>query len=190
MKNIKAAAIAVGLAVALGGCAFQKQAIQLAPKVDVAASTIGAGKLTMVNVADERPRTTLGTRGAGGIGEQLTVQGDVPAILKAAITEGLQRQGFATDGPMENQLRVEIRNLDYVVNSGFWAGKLNIEFLLKGICIKGNARPYENMYRGEYRKSVQVVQGEASNNVFVNDVVSQAVNALLKDEQLMSCLAS
>lgn len=90
---------------------------------------------------------------------------------------------------MENQLRVEIRNLDYAVNSGFWAGKLNIEFLLKGICIKGAARPYENMYRGEYRKNVQVVQGEESNNMFVNDVVSQAVNALLKDEQLMRCLA-
>lgn len=189
MKKFKAAAMAAGLVVTLGGCAFQKQAIQLAPKVEVAPSTIGAGKMTMVNVSDERPRTTLGTRGVGGIGEQLTVQGDVPAILKTAITEGLQRQGFATDGPMENQLRVEIRNLDYAVNSGFWAGKLNIEFLLKGICIKGSARPYENMYRGEYRKNVQVVQGEESNNIFVNDVVSQAVNALLKDEQLMRCLA-
>ena len=184
------AMLVAGVLMAVSGCVFQKQAIQLAPKIDVSASTIGSGKMTMVNVADERPRTTLGTRGVGGIGEQLTVQGDVPAILKAAITDGLQRQGFTTNGPMENQLRVEIRNLDYAVNSGFWAGKLNIEFLLKGICIKGNNRPYENMYRGEYRKSVQVVQGQDSNNVFVNDVVSQAVNALLKDEQLMRCLAS
>lgn len=184
------AVLVASLFVMLSGCAFQKQAIQLAPKVDVAASTIGAGKMTMVSISDERPRTTLGTRGVGGIGEQLTVQGDVPAILKSAITEGLQRQGFATNGPMDNQLRVEIRNLDYSVNSGFWAGKLNIEFLLKGICLKGNNRPYENMYRGEYRKNVQVIQGEESNNTFVNDVVSQAVNALLKDEQLMRCLAS
>ena len=184
------AAVVAGTFFVLSGCAFQKQAIQLSPKIEVPASTIGTGKMTMVNVADERPRTTLGTRGVGGIGEQLTVQGDVPAILKTAITDGLQRQGFATDGPMENQLRVEIRNLDYAVNSGFWAGKLNIEFLLKGICIKGNNRPYENMYRGEYRKNVQVIQGEDSNNIFVNDVVSQAVNALLKDEALMRCLAS
>ena len=184
------AVLMAGAVMALSGCVFQKQAIQLAPRIDVSASTIGSGKMTMVNVADERPRTTLGTRGVGGIGEQLTVQGDVPAILKTAITDGLQRQGFATNGPIENQLRVEIRNLDYAVNSGFWAGKLNIEFLLKGICIKGNNRPYENMYRGEYRKNVQVVQGQDSNNVFVNDVVSQAVNALLKDEQLMRCLAS
>ena len=174
---------------ATSGCAFQKQAIKLQPKVEVAASTIGGGKLIMVSVSDERPRATLGTRGVSGIGEQLTLDGDLASVVKSAITEGLERQGFATSGPMENQLRVEIRNLDYTVNSGFWAGKLNIEFLLKGICIKGNARPYEQMYRGEFRKSIQVVQGEDSNSTFVNGVVSQAINALLKDQNLMRCLA-
>jgi len=78
---------------------------------------------------------------------------------------------------------------DYAVNSGFWAGKLNVEFLLKGICIKGNSRPYEQTYRGEYRTNVQVVQGEDANNSYVNDAVSEAINALLNDEQLLGCLA-
>ncbi|RDZ26147.1 YajG family lipoprotein [Lysobacter silvisoli] len=188
MPQFKTTVVAIA-AIALSGCAFQKQAIRLEPKLEAPQSTIGSGKLTMVNVADERPRSTLGTRGVAGIGEQLTVEGDLRKIIENSVTQGLQQQGFATDGPMENQLRVEIRNLDYVVNSGFWAGKLNIEFLLKGICIKGNARPYEQMYRGEYRKNVQVVQGAASNNLFVNDVVSQAINSLLKDEKLMRCLA-
>lgn len=188
MSLFRTAIVAIA-AVVLSGCAFQKQAIRIEPKVDAPQSAIGSGKLTMVNVADERPRSTLGTRGVSGIGEQLTVDGDLPKILEASIVQGLQKQGFATNGPLENQLRVEIRNLDYVLNSGFWAGKLNIEFLLKGICIKGNARPYEQMYRGEYRKNVQVVQGEKSNNLFVNDVVSQAINSLLKDEKLMRCLA-
>lgn len=189
MKSFRSATVLAALLVMTSGCAFQKQAIKLQPKVDVGTSTIGAGKLTMVSVSDERPRATLGTRGVGGIGEQLTLDGDLTSTVKAAVTEGLRRQGFATDGPMENQLRVEIRNLDYAVNSGFWAGKLNIEFLLKGICVKGNARPYEQMYRGEFRKSIQVVQGADSNSAFVNDVVSQAINGMLKDEALLRCLA-
>lgn len=172
----------------LSGCAFQKQAIRLQPVVDVPASDIGAGKLTMVSVADERPRATLGTRGVGGIGEQLTVEGELGRIVQAAIVEGLQRQGFNTDGPLENQLRVEIRSLDYTVNSGFWAGKLNVEFLLKGICVKQGARPYEQIYRGEYRTNVQVVQGADANNTYVNDAVNSAINALLGDRQLMQCL--
>ena len=180
---------AVAVAIAVSGCAFQKQAIRLQPAINVAASGIGAGKQTMVNVSDERPRTTLGTRGVGGIGEQLTLEGDLPTIVKNAVAEGLQKQGFATDGPIANQLRVEIRNLDYTLNSGFWAGKLNVEFLLKGVCIKGDTRPYEQMYRGEYRKNVQVVQGEDSNNQFVNAVVSDAINSLLNDQALMRCLA-
>lgn len=188
MLLFRTAIVAIAAAV-LCGCAFQKQAIRLEPKIDAPQSTVGAGKSMMVQIADERPRSTLGTRGVGGIGEQLTVQGDLSDILETSIVQGLQKQGFATDGPLDNQLRVEIRNLDYVVNSGFWAGKLNIEFLLKGICIKGNARPYEQMYRGEYRKNIQVVQGASSNNQFVNDVVAQAINSLLKDEKLMRCLA-
>lgn len=180
---------ALALALMASGCAFQKQAINLKPAVDVAQSNLGNGTLTMVNVADERPRTTLGTRGVSGIGEQLTVNGDLPAIVKDAITDGLKRQGFNTEGPLANQLRVEIRNLDYVVNSGFWAGKLNVEFLLKGICVKGSNRPYEQMYRGEFRTNVQVVQGEEANNRYVNGVVSDAINSLLRDPQMMGCLA-
>lgn len=185
----KTAIAAIAIAAAVTGCAFQKQAIHLQPTINVAASSIGAGKMTMVNVSDERPRTTLGTRGVGGIGEQLTLDGDLPTIVRNAVTEGLQKQGFATSGPLANQLKVEIRNLDYTLNSGFWAGKLNVEFLLKGICIKGDARPYEQMYRGEYRKNVQVVQGGDSNNQFVNQVVSDAINSLLNDQALMNCLA-
>jgi uncharacterized lipoprotein YajG len=182
-------AVAIALAAMVSGCAFQKQAINLTPRIDIAESAIGGGKLTMVSVADERPRTTLGTRGVSGIGEQLTINGDLTTIVRGAITDGLKRQGFATEGPLENQLRVEIRNLDYAINSGFWAGKLNVEFLLKGICVKGSNRPYEQMYRGEFRKSIQVVQGEDSNNQFVNAVVSDAINSLLRDQQMMSCLA-
>jgi uncharacterized lipoprotein YajG len=177
------------IAVLASGCAFQKQAIHLQPTVSVPTSSIGAGKLTMVSVSDERPHSTLGTRGVGGIGEQLTLSDDLVSTIKSAVSEGLQHQGFVTTGPMENQLRVEIRSLEYGVNSGFWAGKLNVEFLLKGICIKGNARPYEQMYRGEFHKNVQVVQGESSNNVYVNQVVSQAINALLTDASMTRCLA-
>jgi uncharacterized lipoprotein YajG len=189
MRTFNMAAVAA-VVVLVSGCVFQKQAIRLQPTVNVANSSVGTGKLTMVAVSDERPHSTLGTRGVGGIGEQLTLDGDLVATIKAAVTDGLQRQGFATDGPVENQLRVEIRNLDYAVNSGFWAGKLNVEFLLKGICIKGDSRPYEQMYRGEFRKNVQVVQGENSNTEFVNQVVSQAINSLLNDASMSRCLAA
>ena len=88
-----------------------------------------------------------------------------------------------------NQLRVEIRNLDYVVNTGFWANNLNIEFLLKGICLKGDSRPYEQTYRGVFNRNVQSVQGLGENSNFINDVVSKAINALLMDENMLNCLA-
>lgn len=188
--NLRTTATALAACIVLSGCAFQKQAIRLQPQLKVETSSIGAGKLTMVNVADERPRSTLGTRGVSGIGEQLTLEGDIAAVVRDAIGEGLRKQGFQTDGPIENQLKVEIRNLDYIVNSGFWAGKLNVEFLLKGICIKGTARPYEQTYRGELHLNIQVVQSAEANTQYVNQVVSDAINKLVTDKAMLQCLAS
>lgn len=188
MRFVFTAALAA-VVLSASGCAFQKQSIRLQPTVDVAASSAGAGKSVMVSVSDERPHSTLGTRGVGGIGEQLTLDSDLAATIKTAVVQGLQRQGFAAGDSTQNELRVEIRSLDYAVNSGFWAGKLNVEFALKGICMKGDARPYEQMYRGEFHKNIQVVQGQDSNNQFVNQVVSQAVNALLNDANMTRCLA-
>lgn len=188
MKSLGHVVMAVAV-MGLSACAFQKQAIKLQPTVEVATSDTGAGKALRLNVSDERPRATLGTRGAGGIGEQLTLEGDLVDTVRVAVGDGLRAQGFGVDGSADHQLRVEIRNLDYTLNSGFWAGKLNIEFLLKGICIRGNERPYEQVYRGEFRKNIQVVQNEDSNNIFVNQAVSQAINALLNDQQLIRCLA-
>lgn len=174
------------------GCTFKHQAVKIQPTVDIAQSDLGKGRKVLVRVVDERPKTTLGTRGARGVGADMTVEGDVTRILKSSIEEGLLKQVFVLtqDTLEERQLRVELRNLDYDVIVGFWAGTLKVDTTLKGVCQHGSTRPYEGMHRGQFTESVQVVQGAAANNDYVSDSVSKAMNSLLADQELMRCLSS
>lgn len=181
-----------GLLCLLGtGCAFKQQAVRIDPKLEVVSSQLGQGKSIKVVVVDERPKTTLGTRGASGVGADMTIDGDLQAIVQRSIEDGLKAHGFMpTQGDAGGrELRVEIRNLDYSIITGFWAGTLKVDCSLKGICKQGTERPYEKLHRGEFAESIQVVQGDNANNQYVSTAVSRALNALLSDRELLECLA-
>jgi hypothetical protein len=76
----------------------------------------------LINVVDERPRSTLGTRGVRGIGAEISVEGNLCVPIRNSVSSGLKRQGFSPDDtrPADGrELRVEIRNLDYTVFRAF-----------------------------------------------------------------------
>ena len=180
---------AIGLS---SGCAFTSQAVSISPQVNVQASEVGADRSVNLNVVDERPRQTLGTRGVQGVGANLTIEGDLSATVKKALVEGLTKQKFKPlidSNPENRELRVEIRNLDYTVIRGFWSGTLKVDISLKAICVRGSQRPYEQLHRGEITESVMVVQSAEANNSYISQAVSAAVNSLLKDRKLLTCLS-
>jgi len=180
------------LCLPMGGCAFAPQAVKLKPELHAAGGAVGNGHRVQLTVVDERPKSTLGTRGARGVGAELTIDGDLPTIVGSAIKDGLTQQGFeTTNGKTSDgrELRVEIRNLDYGVTMGFWSGDLRTQCSLKAICVKGNERPYEKLHRGEFKENVQVVQGAEANNRYVNAALSDAINQLVGDHDLVECLA-
>jgi uncharacterized lipoprotein YajG len=186
--------IVAACAAVLGGCAFATEApIKVKPELIPAQNSIGGGKGVLVEVADERPSKNLGTRGVRGVGSELTVTDDFAATVRDSLSEGLKDRGFAPSTSMPadaRALRVEIRDLTYKVDMGFWAGTLRADCALKAVCQIGQSRPFEKLFRGEHEESVQVVQGEEANIKYVNDAVSKAVNELLGDPELSQCLAS
>lgn len=173
------------------GCTFTHQAVKVEPVADVPTSNVGQGRAVRVHVVDERPKSTLGTRGARGVGADMTIDGDITEIFRSAIERGLATQGFtpSREPTGERELRVELRNLDYNVIVGFWAGTLKVDCALKGICRRGAVTPFERLHRGEFTESVQVVQGAEANNRYVSEAASKAVSALLGDSDLLRCLA-
>ncbi len=174
------------------GCTFTPQAVKIQPNIQVIETSLGRDRPLQINVVDERPKSTLGTRGVRGVGAELTVEGDLVAIVRASISDGLKRKGFAPQTERTGdarELRVEIRNLDYTVTQGFWSGSLRTDCVFKAICIRGSSRPYEQLYRGEVQDDIMAVQTDEENIRYVNDAVSRALNALLQDHQLSACLA-
>jgi len=192
MRNAVRAAIAASSIGFASGCAFAPQAVKLSPVIDVEQSSVGANHAVRVNVVDERPKSTLGTRGARGVGAELTLEGDLAEIVRTSLSNGLALKGFTAQsikGAEGRELRVEIRSLDYGVTVGFWSGDLRTQCSLKAICIRGSDRPYEKLHRGEFKENVQVVQGAEANNVYVSNALSEALNNVLADGELMECLA-
>jgi uncharacterized lipoprotein YajG len=182
----------LAVAAVCSGCAFAPQAVVISPKVDVQASDVGADRPVNLSVVDERPRKTLGTRGVRGVGADLTIEGDLSATVQKALVEGLAKQRFkplVDSNPENRELRVEIRNLDYTVLQGFFAGTLRVDISLKAICVRGAQRPYEQLHRGEFQTNVQVVQPADANNSYISQAVSGAVNSLLQDRKLLTCLS-
>lgn len=183
---------AAAVVVLTAGCAFTPQAVVIKPKIDVVTSEAGKDLELPLTVVDERPRQTIGTRGARGVGADMTIEGSLAEIVREAVAEGLAAQKFRptrANARALSNLRIEIRSLDYGIAVGFWAGTLKVDVALKAICSREGIRSYEMLYRGEHAESVQVVQSTEANNSYVSSAVSQAINFLLKDEQLSTCLA-
>jgi len=179
------------LAVLTSGCAFTPQVIALKPSISKPVRMIGQDNPVKVTVLDERTNSVLGSRAVQGHGADITVGGDLAAIVRSAICDGLQQQGFTIlSEPSANsrELRVEIRNLSYTISQGFWMGGLRVECSLKSISYNGLNPLYEKFFRGELTENVGRVPSESENEEYVNTAVSKAIDLLLQDEQLMKSL--
>ena len=190
---MKASSLLVVLASLVStSCALTPLSVTLRPKVEVAATSFGQGRTVGVTVVDERPRSIVGYRGVGTMGATITTAGDPPSAVRAALADGLRRHGFTPvvgQVPEGRELRAEIRGLDYTISQAIFGGTRRAESTIKGICVMGSTRPYEGTYRGEHEESLHIAQTDAAIEADLNRVLSQAIQRLLQDAQLIQCLA-
>lgn len=182
------------VAITSASCAWTAQKAQLRPQVSVPTANLGGGANVHVQTVDERTSDVLGNRGAGAVGAEISAPtADVVGAVDQALTSGLRNLGFTivpTASTDASELRVEVRALQYKVAMGFWAGSLDVDAALKAICIRGKDRGYEQLHRGHYEDSLQVVQGADNNNEYINSALSSAIDEVLRDRQLLECLAA
>ena len=178
--------------VLVSGCAWTAQQVNLRPTLAVNRVDLGQGRPVHVEVDDERPANALGTKVPVGGGQITPVQ--APAeIISNALIDGLGQLGFQplrdrSNGPPT--LKGELRAIDYKVAQGFWAGGLSVDVAMKAICIVESQHKYEKLYRGHHEESIQVVQSQSANESYINDALSQAINQVLSDRDLLQCLAT
>ena len=182
--------IAGGAAALLLAACAQPQALTVTPELRVSGSGVGAGRAVQLSVADKRASPALGSAIAYEPGD-FTVRGDLAAVLREALATGLERQGFSVSGNAPRELRVEFLALDYgVVERSGLSRYAEALARLKAGCIVEEKTQLERMHRGELRKPVFLTaHDERTNSQYVSVAVSDALNALLADRELIACLA-
>ena len=177
-------------AVALSGCgtrAMSPQAVFLAPTLALVDTDVGNGKKISLSVVDERDSSIIGHR-AWALGDvaEITTQQDVAPVIDKKIRQGLIRQNFdpvRPDQATPASLKVEVRLIEYKVTQGFqWA--LHTRATLKAIARNGDDI-FEKFYRVKNEKRVMIVPPDETNSKIINATVSEAINGLLNDRDLM-----
>jgi uncharacterized lipoprotein YajG len=174
------------------GCAWTSQQVKLNPTVDVKLSPVGNGRAVFVEVEDERATRILGHKVVAGGGE-ITAAQDPVLVVRGALARGLEQLGFTVaSGRAEGtpELKVELRAIDYKVTQGFWSAGLYVDVAMKALCKFSHTTRYDELYRGHHEENIQVAQSQANNERYINDALSQAINAALGDRDLIQCLAS
>lgn len=174
------------------GCTLKPQFLLIDPEIKVGDSQIGTGKTVGLLVSDARSDKKLGE-----VGDPNTKMVDVrvdedpsPAMyrrLKIALTQ----KGFSVEphnDAMERKLEVTIRSLTLqsVKTPLTFETELQAEVAAHGV----NADAYyDRQFNVRTRKSGAAPPFEKDSTVLVNTAVSQALEDLLADEQLLEMLA-
>ncbi|MBI1733079.1 MAG: hypothetical protein HYR49_09995 [Gammaproteobacteria bacterium] len=175
--------------VSLGGCALSPQVISAQPALDAAAlPKDGASATIALSVADARGTTTVGYRGGVYDTATITMAEDMPARVQAELSGAFAARGFnvvAAGTPANVTLAVEIAALGYKVTEG--QVTRTVEVLAT---IRARAAAGETMRTGEYRdtRTQEFVKppSESENAVFVNEVLSAALQRVLADADLLT----
>lgn len=176
----------------LSACAFSPQKANIAPTMAVTPSDVGSGVTVAVNVVDERPSKTLGRRGtAYGAAAEITAAQDLAVVVQQHVVDALEQKGFTTadyDRDAPTRLSVEIRLLEYSTSQGFWTGGVQVQGTLKAVAMN-DGEHFDKMYRSDEEKRVMVVPTADENEAWINTALSDVLNQMLNDDELVEFLA-
>ena len=181
--------LAMFLAALLSGCVFNSQKVNLLPTVSSLASSDGDGITVAVTVQDERPDQSIGKRGVGGAGAVIEAAQSPELVVRSAVIDGLKKKGFTIveKGNANADLSIEVRFLQYSLSQGFWSGGINIKVAFKALASKGSQK-YEHLYRVDKEHRVQFAPTAETNEKWINEALSVAINELLDDRGLIDTL--
>ncbi len=176
----------------LSACAFTPQTAVIKPEVNFTETDEGHGATVVVKVVDERSSKALGHRGSATYkGAKITTTQDIEGLIREEIMQGLAKKGFKPidcTSECTPNLKVEIRLLEYSTSTGFFTGGIHTKAALKAIA-NANGKIYEKIYRVDNEKRVVVVPTASANEKYLNQLVSEILNKLFQDQELIATLA-
>ncbi len=179
--------IVVLFSLLLSGCAISPQAIPINPSVTVPSQNIGQGRSVNLSVVDTRENKVLGSR--GGVYAKtavLTIDGGPEEPIKQEVAGALTAYGFTVLNAMnaDMSLRIEVDTLDYEKTGKTFPMVIKNQILLKAICNKAGEE-FTSRYSANRAKEYVTTPSAKQNEEMINELVSKALNAMLKDPRLI-----
>jgi len=191
MQTLKAFVHCALAAALVGGCAWTPQTAALKPAPYITPSTVGNGVTVAVRTIDKRASETIGHRGVDSQNAAITTTQNVAALFQEKIIEGLRQKGFSASafaGQPGRLLIVEIRQIDYTTDMEFWKGIVKTEAVLGASMIKDGVK-FEQSYSGKRTENTVEAPGAKTNERLINGAISDALQRLFEDENLIRYLA-
>lgn len=177
----------------LSGCAVSPQTIVLNPSVTVDQKNIGQGRSINLKVIDERSSKVLGSR--GGIYSDtalLTIEGGPEEPIRQEVVGALSGYGFNVISSRNKDnadidMTVVIETLGYEMIGDKFPKVIKNNILLKAVCNK-ESEEFTSRYAANIEEEVLMTPLAAKNEKMINNLVSKALSALVKDQKLLGFL--
>jgi len=184
------AVIALGMIVQ--GCSLKPQYLHIDPEVKVKESRIGDGKTIGLRAADERPEKKLGEVGDPDrkMVDVMVEEDPGPAIYER-VKQALTQLGFTvepySDG-MDRTLDIKVHKLELqsVKRPLTFATELRAEVAAHAV---NSSAYYDRQFNVRTRKEGAAPPYQKDSTILVNTALSQALEDLLADDQLLELLA-
>jgi uncharacterized lipoprotein YajG len=173
-------------------CAFIDQNVKITPSVEVAKSNIGNGRTVGIKVVDEREDSLIGKRGSAyGDAAAIKTDQDMVELFSVEISRGFENKGFEPVPYLEEipvYVKVEIRSVEYDTSMGLWTAGNMANSAIKVIAYN-ESKNYEKMYRSQVEIRTAFVASQETNAKIINQAVSDVIEKMFQDEDLLSFLA-
>lgn len=185
--------LAVFLLVLGSGCAFTPHEVQMSAAVPRMTSDIGKGITVGLRIIDDRDSSTVGQRGVGMQGADVSANALIPHIERQT-QQLLSDKGFKVVGYNDNtntdaKLTVSMRAFKFFIETGFWTGANNVEVILKSEA-RNDAEDYVNTYRFNTEERMLVVPDGAGIDDMLNSALLDVFTQMAADGELFEFLAN
>lgn len=181
-----------GMTAAIHGCALKPQILRIDPLVKVNESAVGNGRIIGLGISDARTDKKLGEIGDPNTTMvDVSVEEDPSAAVYGRLQEALTRLGFSVvpySDAMERTLQVEIRSLELKSVKTAFTFETELRAAV-GARVANGPEYYDRQFNVRTRRDGAAPPFEKDSTALVNTAVSQALEDMLSDEQLLDLLA-
>ena len=181
-----------GVVATILGCTLKPQNLRIDPPVKVNESAVGNGRIIGLGVSDARTEKKLGEVGDPNTKMvDVSVEEDPSAAVYRRLEEALGKLGFSVvphGDAMERTLQVEMRSLELKSVKTPFTFETELRAALAAHAANG-PEYYDRQFNVRTRKDGAAPPFEKDSTMLVNTAISQALEDMLADDQLLELLA-